>query len=208
MKKPPSTKKQKQPRPELAIYPRRLRLTTTLVLCLVVLGLLSATIISLFLTSNDPGTEVLFVCFYLIGAVYLLGIAWSALRLLISKQPSLQANDDELTLRYLPFLGNITISWSEVKSVHTARSLFISHFCIVPYDARELIRRYGLLRFALNASARFGTRTNTPLSISRGALDQPVEDIAERIKQDYNIQYSPGFAKKSAGEITQQESEQ
>ncbi|HLI71375.1 MAG TPA: hypothetical protein VKV19_16595 [Ktedonobacteraceae bacterium] len=205
MKKPSSTQKQKRSRPELAIYPRRWRVIITFALCLVVFGLLSATIISIFLTSTDLGTEALFICFYLICAIYLLGIAWSALRLLISKQPSLQANGDGLILRHLPFLGNVTISWSEVKSIHVARSILVSHLCIVPQDAPELIHRYGLLRFALNASARLGRRVNAPLSISQAALDQPIALLAERIEQDYGILYTPGLPKKQAGEITQQQ---
>ena len=182
-----SVPKPRQPRPELSVQPRRGRVIVTLVLCLIVFGAISQAVGAIFLTPNGLANDVLFAFLYLVGVVYLFGIAWSAVRLLTDSEPSFQANGEGLTLRHLPFLGNISIAWSEIKSVHAMRSLFLTHLCIVPIDARQILNRRNLLFFALNASARLGMRTNTPISISQSALDQPVKTLTERLIEDYGV---------------------
>ncbi len=184
-----SVPKPKQPRPELSVQPRRGRVIVTLVLCLIVLAAISQAISAIFLSSNanGVGSAVLFAFLYLAGLVYLLGIAWSAVRLLTDNPPALQADDEGLTLRHLPCLGTISIAWSEVKSVHAARTLLLTHLCIVPTDTRQVLNRRNLLLFALNTSARLGMRTNTPLSISQSALNRPVKELLERFIEDYGI---------------------
>lgn len=188
-RKKPAPKPQ-QPRPELSVQPRRGRVTVTLVLCLVVFAAISQAVAVTFLTpnANGIGSDVLFAFLYIVGTIYLLGIAWSAVRLLTDSKPSLQADESGITLRHLPFLGNISLAWSEVKSVHALRSLFLTHLCIVPTDARQMLNRRNLLLFALNASARLGMRTNTPLSISQSALTQPVKELIEQIIENYGVQ--------------------
>ncbi len=177
----------RQPRPELAVQPRRGRVIVTLLLCLLVFMAISQAVTTIFWTPNGIGSEILFALLYLVGVVYLLGIAWSATRLLASGQPSLQADNAGITLRYLPFLGTISLSWSEVKSVHAMRSLFLTHLCIVPTEPRLILARRNLLFFALNSSARLGMRTNTPLSISQSALEIPVKELVERLILDYGV---------------------
>ncbi|HEY3992913.1 MAG TPA: hypothetical protein VGM01_08555 [Ktedonobacteraceae bacterium] len=181
--------KVQQPRPELSVQPRRGRVAVTLVLCLVVFAAISQAVIAIFLTPNANGlsTDILFAILYIIGTIYLLGIAWSAVRLLTDSKPSLQADGTGITLRHLPFVGNISLAWSEVKSVHAVRSLFLTHLCIVPTDMSQLINRRNLLLFALNGSARLGMRTNTPLSVSQSTLTPPVRDLVERMIEDYGV---------------------
>ena len=187
-RKKPAPKVQ-PPRPELSLYPRKGRVIVTLVLCLLVFVAISQTIVTIILTpsATGPGSEILFVLLYLVGMIYLLGLAWSALRLLADRRPSFQANDAGITLRHLPFVGTLNIPWSEIQSVHAMRSLFLTHLCIVPRNARQLINRRNLLPFALNASARLGMRTNTPLSISQSALTLPVRDLVARLVEDYGV---------------------
>ena len=181
--------KSQQPRPELSVQPRRGRVILTLVLCLIVFTAISQAVGTIFLTptANGIGSEILFAFLYLAGTIYLLGIAWSAVRLLSDSRPSFQADNAGITLRHLPFLGNISISWSEVKSVHAVRSLFLTHLCIVLTDARLILNRRNLLLFALNASARLGMRTNTPLSISQNALNLSVKELVVRLVEDYGV---------------------
>lgn len=179
--------KTRQPVPELSIHPQRGRLVVTLVLSLVVFAAIGETMVVIFQSPNDIGTDVLFAILYLACTVYLLGLAWSALRLLTDRQPSLQANSEGLILRHLPFLGNFSLTWSEIKSIHVARSLFLTHLCIVPDDTQQLLRRRNLLLFALNSSTRLGMRTHAPLSISQSTLDMPIKTLIERIEQDYGV---------------------
>jgi hypothetical protein len=155
----------------------------------VVFAAISQAVIAIFLTPNANGlsTDILFAILYIIGTIYLLGIAWSAVRLLTDSKPSLQADGTGITLRHLPFVGNISLAWSEVKSVHAVRSLFLTHLCIVPTDMSQLINRRNLLLFALNGSARLGMRTNTPLSVSQSTLTPPVRDLVERMIEDYGV---------------------
>jgi hypothetical protein len=171
-------------------------LIVTLVLCLVVFAIICEAIISLILTSKDVSIMILFTLLFLAGAIFLLGLAWSALRHLLSKQPSLVANEQGLTLNHLPFLGNITLAWSEVQSVHVTRSLLFSYLCIVPQDMPQLIRRYGLLRFIFNSVARASRRTGAPLNISQNSLDLPVKELAERLEQKYDIKSTPATSRK------------
>lgn len=187
-RKKPAPKIQ-QPRPELSIHPRKGRVTVTLIFCLVVIAAISQAVVTVIFTSgaSNLGSVILFALLYVVGLVYLLGIAWSTVRLLTDRQPSFQANDTGMTLRHLPFVGNLTIAWSEIKSVHAMRSLFLTHLCIVPTDTRQFLNRRNLLPFALNASARLGMRTNTPLSISQSALTIPVRELVERLITDYNL---------------------
>lgn len=177
----------RQPRPELSVQPRRGRVIVTLILCLIVLAAISQAVGAIFLSPGVISNDVLFAFLYLAGFVYLLGIGWSAVRLLTDSQPSFQADDTGITLRHLPFLGNLSIGWSEIKSVHAARTLLLTHLCIVPTDARQIFRRRNLLLFALNASARLGMRTNTPLSISQSALDRPARDLVQQLIEDYHL---------------------
>jgi hypothetical protein len=179
--------KPQQPRPELNIQPRRWRVIITFALCLIVFAVISQAAGATFLGSNTIGSVILFAFLYLVGLVYLLGVGWSAVRLLTDSQPPFQANNDGLTLRHLPFLGNISLSWSEIKSVHTARSLFLTHLCIVPTDAHQFSRRRNLLLFALNASARLSMNTRTPLSVSQSALSTPVKELVKQLVDDYGI---------------------
>lgn len=175
------------PRPELSVRPRRGRVIAILILCLVILAAISQTVATIFLTPQGIGSEILFAALYLIGLVYLAGIIWSAIRLLSDSRPSLQADSEGLTLRHLPFLGNMSIAWSEIKSVHAVRTLFLTHLCIVPLDARQWLQQRNILLFALNASTRLGMRANAPLSISQNALERPVRDLVERIVKDYGV---------------------
>ncbi len=186
-RKKQSAPKPQQPRPELNVQPRRGRVVVTLILSLVVFAAISEAVGTLFLTPNPNGlaNALLFAFLYLAGTVYLLGIAWSCVRLLADRRPSLQADGTGITLRHLPFLGNLTMPWSEIQSVHAVRSLFLTHLCIVPTDTRQILNRRNLLLFALNASARLGMRTHTPLSISQSALAQPVRELVKRIVEDY-----------------------
>ena len=181
--------KPKQPRPELSVQPRRGRVIIALVLCILVFAAISQAVSAIFLNASANGisSDVLFAVLYLAGSVYLLGIAWSAVRLLTDSQPSFQADDAGITLRHQPFLGNVSLSWSEIKSVHAVRSLFLTHLCFVPTDTRQVLNRRNLLLFALNASARLGIRTNTPLSISQSALTPPVKELVEQIVEGYGI---------------------
>lgn len=179
--------KSRQPRPEFSVQPRRGRVIITLILCLVVLAAISQAVGAIFLSPGALSNDVLFAFLYLAGFVYLLGIGWSAVRLLTDSQPSFQADGVGITLRHLPFLGNINIGWSEVKSVHAVRTILLTHLCIVPTDARQILRRRNLMLFALNASARLGMRTNTPLSISQSALDRSVKDLVKQLIEDYGV---------------------
>jgi threonine/homoserine/homoserine lactone efflux protein len=158
-----------------------------LILCLVILVAITQTVATIFLTPHEISSDLLFAVLYLAGLVYLTGIVWSAVRLLTDRQPSLQADGEGLTLRHLPFLGNLSIAWSEVKSVHVVRTLFLTHLCVVPIDARQWLKRRNLLLFALNASTRLGMRANAPLSISQNALDRPARDLVERFVKDYGV---------------------
>lgn len=187
-RKKPAPKLQ-QPRPELRVQPRRGRVIITLVLCLIVFAVISQAVGAIFLGTNASSISsvILFALLYLFGCVYLLGLAWSAVRLLTDSQPALQADGTGITLRHLPFLGNISLTWSEVKSVHAVRSIFLTHLCIVPADSRQILSRRNLLLFALNSSARLGLRTNTPLSISQSALDRPVQELIEQFIEDYGV---------------------
>lgn len=169
---------------ELIIYPARWRLIISLILCLLVLVVTGGLIISVFQTANDPGTDTLFAILLVFCIIYLSGFIWSDLTLLIKAQPSLQTSTTGLTLRQLPFLGTINLPWSEIKSVHTYRYLFLTYLCIVHQEPRQLITRYGFLRFTLNASSRFSLRTGAPLNISQSLLAQPVEEIAQQLKRD------------------------
>jgi hypothetical protein len=191
MKKPPTTRKERQELPELAMQPRRWRLIINLILCLVVLAIISEAILSVFATSNDTSIMVLFTIFFLICLIFLSGFIWSTLRLLVSKKPSFQAGVEGLTLRHLPFLGNVTLPWSEIKSVHTYRYLFLTYLCLVPTDAHELIRRQGPLRFAFNASSRFSLRTGAVLNVPQSLLEQPVEEVCARFQEDYGVERTP-----------------
>ena len=190
MKKPPSSnkKKQQQALPELSMQPRRGRLIINLILCLVVLAVISEAILSVFATSHDLNIIVLFTIFFLICLIFLFGFIWSTLRLLTSRKPSLQAGAEGLTLRHLPFLGTVTLPWSEIKSVHTYRYLFLTYLCLVPTDAHELIRRQGPLRFAFNASSRFSLRTGAILNVPQSLLEQPVEEVCERFQEAYGVE--------------------
>lgn len=185
-----------QPRPELTLYPRRWRLVVTLVLCMIVLAVISDALLSVFSAPNASGTALLFSLFFIVCVIFLLGLAWSALRLLTDRRPSFQADNDGLTLRHLPFLGNVTVSWSEIRSVHTYRSLFFSYLCFVPQDIPQMVRRYGLLRFVFNASTRFSLRSGTPLTISQTLLEPPVKELAQRLEQEYGVKPTPGLAGK------------
>jgi hypothetical protein len=153
----------------------------------VVFTTISQAISAIFLSSNGLGNDILFAFLYLVSLVYLLGIGWSAVRLLTDNQPAFQANDGGLMLRHLPFLGTISLPWSEIKSIHAVRSLLLTHLCIVPTDSRQLLSHRNLLFFALNASARLGMRTNTPLSISQNALSLPVRELVERLIADFGV---------------------
>ena len=186
-KKPAPRPKPPAPAPELSIHPRRGRLIAGLVICLIVLAIVSEAIVAFFQSQEDLGTAILVAILYLVCLIYLLGLAWSSLRLLTDRQPSLQTNGEGLTLRHLPFVGNVNIPWSDVKSIHIARSLFLTHLCIVPSDAHQLLTRYGLLRFAINGTARFGMRTGTPLSISQSALEQPAKELVTKFEEDYGV---------------------
>lgn len=191
MKKPSSTRKQQQVLPELSIHPRRGRLIINLILCLIVLVVISETMLSVYATSRDVSIMVLFTIFFFICLIFLCGFIWSTLRLLTSRKPSLQAGAEGLTLRHLPFLGNVTLPWSEIKSVHTYRYLFLTYLCIVPQDAHELIRRQGPLRFAFNASSRFSLRTGAILNVPQSLLEQPVEEVCERFQEVYGVERTP-----------------
>lgn len=191
MKKPPSSKKQQQALPELSMRPRRGRLILNLLLCLIVLGIISEAILSVFATSKDVSIMVLFTIFFFICLIFLCGFIWSTLRLLTSRKPSLQARAEGLTARHLPFLGNVSLPWSEIKSVHTYRYLFLTYLCLVPANAQELIRRQGPLRFAFNASSRFSLRTGAILNIPQSLLEQPVEEVCERFQEDYGVERTP-----------------
>lgn len=177
-------KKKRQSALELSVYPSRWRLIATLLFCLLVLMMLAVLAITLWLSAYDPGTTILFALLFALCILYLLGFIWSALSLLLSGQPTLSTDNEGLTLRGLPFLGTVVLPWSEIKSVHSYRYLFLSYFCIVPEDARKLITRYGLLRFTLNVSSRFSLRTGAPLNISQGLLAQPVPEIARLLKRE------------------------
>lgn len=197
-RKKPISKQQvpAQPRPELILHPRRGRPVVTLILCIVVLAVISDAIISVLAGSNGSFSELLFAIFFLICLVFLLGLAWSALRLLTDRRPSFQANDEGLLLRHLPFLDSVTLSWEEIRSVHTYRALFFSYLCFVPRDIPQFVRRYGLLRFVFNASTRLSLRSGTPLTISQALIEMPVKELAQRIMQDYGLKYTPGFAER------------
>lgn len=176
-------KKSRRPYVELNIYPQRWRLIGTLVLCLVALVIVADQVISIFLSSPGIGEIILFALLLALCIVYLLGFVWSALRLLISGSAALSSGADGLTLRGLPFLGTITMPWSEIKSIHTYRYLFLRYLCIVPQDTRKLVNHYGLLRFTLNISSRFSLRTGAPLNVSQGLLTEPVAEIARLLKR-------------------------
>jgi membrane protein YdbS with pleckstrin-like domain len=181
-----------QPRPELALYPRRGRSVLTLVLCLLILAIITDALLSVFSGTSGSGTELLFVVFFVICVIFLLGLGWSAVRLLTDRRPSFQIDEDGLTVRHLPFLGNVVVPWSEIRSVHTYRSLFFSYLCFVPRDIPQLVRRYGLLRFAFNSSTRLSLRSGTPLTISQALLETPVNELARRIEQDYGVKPTAG----------------
>lgn len=178
-----------QPRPELSVQPRKGRVAVILVLCLAVFAIISQAIVAIFLSPGANGalTLVLFALLYLVGCVYLFGLGWSAVRLLTDSQPSLRADGEGLTLRHLPFLGTIHIPWSEVKSIHVARALFLTHLCIVPTDTRQFLSQRNILLFALNASARLSTRTNTALNISQTALTISAQELVMRLNRDYGV---------------------
>ncbi|HEY0756089.1 MAG TPA: PH domain-containing protein [Ktedonobacteraceae bacterium] len=186
--------KTRQPRPELSIRPRRGPMIIILVLCLVILAVISRAASATFLNAptNGIASQVLFALLYLVGSIYVLGIGWSALRLLTDSRPSLQTNEEGLTLRHLPFLGTISVPWSAVKSIHAARSLRLTHLCIVPTDTHQFLSRHNLLLLALNASTRPGIRTSTVLSISQNALQPSIQTLVKRITQDYEVQESSG----------------
>ncbi len=185
--------KSRQPRPAISVRPRRGRMIVILVLCLLVLAVISQAVGTIFLqmSSNGIGVTILFAVLYLIGLLYLIGIGWSAVRLLSDRRPSFEANDDGLTLRHLPFLGTISLTWDEIKSVHTTRSFLLTHLCIVPASVGELLQRRNLLLFALNASARLTMRTNTALTISQNALDRPASDLVEQMIKYYDLTKTP-----------------
>lgn len=188
-------KKKRQSHPEISIYPQRWRLLTTLLFSWIALIAVAGLVVSIFLGSYDSGTIILFAILLALCVLYLLGFIWSALSLLINGQPALSANAEGLTLRGLPFLGTVVVPWSEIKSIHTYRYLFLRYLCIVPQDTRALIARYGLLRFTLNISSRFSLRTGAPLNISQGLLAQPVSEIAGLLKGEENREYvSPGVS--------------
>lgn len=191
-KKKSQQQQPREPLPELNIYPRRGRQVVTVIVCLVMLAIISDAVLA---GGSSGGTQVLFLAFFIICLVYLLGLIWSALRLLSTRQPSFQANDDGLTLRHLPFLGYVVVPWDEIKSIQTQRSRLFAYLYIVPQDTHALVSRYGLLRFVLNASTRLSRRTSTPLAVSQALLTRPVEEVALRLQQDYGIKYSSSFEK-------------
>src|SRR5579859_6231646 len=81
--------KSQPPRPELSVQPRRGRVIFTLVLCLIVFAAISQAVGAILLTptANGIGSEILFAFLYLAGTIYLLGIAWSSVRLLSDSRP-------------------------------------------------------------------------------------------------------------------------
>lgn len=182
-----------QPRPELALYPRRGRSVITLVLCILVLAIITDALLSVFSGTSGSGTELLFAVFFVICMIFLLGLGWSAVRLLTDRRPSFQLNEEGLTVRHLPFLGNVVVPWSEIRSVHAYRSLFFSYLCFVPHDIPQLVRRYGLLRFVFNSSTRLGLRNGISLTISQALLQTPVNELAQRIEQEYGVKHTPGL---------------
>ena len=197
MPKKSSSNKKRQPRqlqqrkraplPELNIYPRRGRQVVTVVFCLIVLAIISDASLS---GGVGGGTEILFLIFFLICLIYLCGLIWSALRLLSTRQPSFQANDDGLTLRHMPFLGHVFLPWDEIESVQTNRGRLSAYLYIQPADIQKLVARYGLLRFVLNASTRFIRRTTTPLVVSQALFSTPIEEIGQRLQEDYGVTYT------------------
>ncbi|HEX7735953.1 MAG TPA: STM3941 family protein [Ktedonobacteraceae bacterium] len=194
-----------QQQPQINIQPRRGRVAIILVLCLVVFVVISQAVVAIFLSASANGvlTLVLFALLYLICFIYLCGLGWSAIRLLIDRQPSLHADGEGLTLRHLPFLGTISIPWSEVKSIHVARALFLTHLSIVPTDTRQFLSRRNLLLFAFNASARLSTRTNAALNISQNALSLSAQELVVRINRDYGVKETGKEADVSSGEKKQ-----
>lgn len=175
------------PLPELNIYPRRGRQVVTLVFCLIVLAIICD---ALLFGGVGGGTEILFLVFFLICLIYLCGLIWSALRLLSTRQPSFQANDIGLTLRHMPFLGHVFLPWDEIKSVQTSRGRLSAYLYIQPTDIQGLVARYGILRFVLNASTRFIRRTTTPLVVSQALFATPIEEIGQRLQEDYGVTYT------------------
>src|SRR5215472_15871887 len=132
-----------RPRPELRVPTRRGRTVLTLLFCLMALAAISQAVSTVFLglDTNGIGITLLFAFLYLAGCVYLIGVGWSSVRLLSDGRPALEANDEGLILSHLPFLGTFSIPWSEVASAHVTRTLLLTHFCIVPTDARQILRR-------------------------------------------------------------------
>lgn len=193
-----------EPRPELNVQPRRGRVALILILCLAAFAIISQAVVGIFLNASANGvfTLILFALLYLICTVYLCGLGWSAVRLLIDRQSSLHADGEGLTLRHLPFLGTISIPWSEVKSVHIARALFLTQLCIVPADTRQFLSQRHILLFALNASARLSTRTNAALNISQNALSLSTQELVVRITRDYGVKET---GKETDGSVGKQE---
>jgi hypothetical protein len=174
--------------PTLTVYPRRWALLITLLLSLIVLALVGNVFLSLFQKPYGLGITILFGLLLLICLVYVSGFIWSALSLLITRHPSLQADADGLTLRHLPFLPKLELPWTEIKSVHTYRYLFLGYLCIVPHEVGQLLTHANLWSFALNASTRFSLRTSAPLNVSQGLFDRSVLDVVLELHKTYGVE--------------------
>jgi hypothetical protein len=171
----------------LTIRPRRRQLITTLITCLIVLGLIGEVVLSVLQAAYGPVIDVVFSILLLVCVIYLLGFAWSALSLLVTGQPSLEADKQSLRFHHLPFIGTLILPWSEMKSLHTYRYLFLTYLCIVPEDVNQLLSKASIWRFALNASARFSLRTNAPLNVSQGLFDRPATDLLMQLHKTYGV---------------------
>ena len=171
----------------LTIRPRRGQLITTLIVCLVVLGLIGEVVLSVLQTNYGLAVDIVFSFLLLICVIYLLGFAWSALSLLVTSHPSLEADEQSLRFYHLPFIGSLALPWTEIKSLHTYRYLFLSYLCIVPEDINQLLSKSSIWRFALNASARFSLRTNAPLNVSQGLFDRSATELLLELHKTYGV---------------------
>ncbi len=170
----------------IKVYPTRWKLVGSLCLCLIMLVILTTAGISIFQSPYKTGTVIISALLFGLCFIYMLGFIWSDLRLLADYRPSLESDEHNLTLRHLPFLGNVTLPWSEIESIHVYRYLLLSYLCIVPRHPPQLFKRYGFLRFALNTSSRFSLRTGSPLNISQNLLAEPINALRDTLRTNCN----------------------
>lgn len=177
------------PGQDIAIYPNRRQTIWRTVICGACLVFLVLVLILSFTTgssfqASDTGSLII-----ILAGIALVGwLTWRMVsQLLLSRNPILVINREGITIAKMPALSGAFISWGEIETIYVHRYLFYKYLCIRPKNTDQYLARFnGLKQFNM----RINSMTGAPINIPQIYLDQPVEEILQRLYHMYASELS------------------